>query len=346
MKILVTGISGRIGANLAKALVDQGHTVRGLVWANDRRLDKLAALDIELVEGTIENPADVERAVAGVEAICHLAGAFQGGGPFNNEQYFDINVRGTFNMLEAARGLGDRLHHFFYASTDAIYQKYIPGGVAEPIQEDSFKIAPVGQYALTKYLGEELCHGYFRTYKLPITVFRFALAVAGDEILNFSQFYLSHWLKVYETLPGDEAAQVRAELQRVRPTDEAAAQKCLLIARDEHGRSYKKHIADVHDIVQGFVNGLGKAGAMGQVFQLAAPTPYTWEETVPYLAGKLGADYVDVRLAGHVPTYYEFDLNKGQRLLGYQPRYDIFRMIDEAVAFRAGQATGVIPTHG
>ena len=44
MHILITGISGRIGANLAKALMEAGHTVRGLVWSNDRRLDKLAAL--------------------------------------------------------------------------------------------------------------------------------------------------------------------------------------------------------------------------------------------------------------------------------------------------------------
>ncbi len=346
MNILVTGISGRIGANLAKAFVEAGHTVRGLVWANDRRLDKLTALNVELIEGTIENPADVDKAVAGVDAICHLAAAFQGGGPFTNQQYFDINVRGTFNMLEAARQHAPNLQHFFYASTDAIYEKYIPGGMTVPIQEDTMKIAPVGQYAITKYLGEEMCRGYYRTYHLPITIFRFALALAGDEVLNFSQFYLSHWLKVYENLSGAAAAQVRAQLQQLRPASEEAAQKCLLVARDENGRTYKKHVADVRDIVRGFTDALGKPGAVGEVFQLAAPTPYTWEETIPYLAQKLGVDYVDVRLAGHMTTFYEFDMRKGQRLFGYQPSYDMGKMIDDAIAFRAGQATGVIPTHG
>lgn len=345
MKILVTGISGRIGANLAKALSDAGHEVRGLVWANDRRLDKLTALNVELIEGTIENSVDVDKAVAGVDAICHLAAAFQGGGPFTNTQYFDINVRGTFNMLEAARQHAPNLQHFFYASTDAIYNKYIPGGIAAPIQEDAMEIAPVGQYALTKYLGEEMCRGYYRTYKMPVTIFRFALALAGDEVLNFSQFYLSHWLKVYENLPGSEAAQVRAQLQALRPATDEAAQKCLLIARDENGRTYKKHVADVRDIVRGFTDGLGKPGAIGEVFQLAAPTPYTWEETIPYLAKKLGVDYVDVQLAGHMTTFYEFDMSKGQRLFDYQPSYNMQTMIDDAIAFRAGQATGVIPTH-
>ena len=345
MHVLITGISGRIGANLAKALLDAGHTVRGLVWENDRRSEKLAGLPVELVEGTITNRADVDIAMAGVDAVCHLAAAFQGGGPFTNDQYFDINVRGTFNMLEAARQQPKPLQQFFYASTDAIYEKYVPGGMTEPIREDTMKIAPGGQYALTKYLGEELALGYQRNYGLPVTVFRFALAVAGDEILNFPQFYLSHWLKTYEKLTTPAAVAVYQQLQALRPTDEAAAQRCLLIARDEHGRSYKKHIADVRDIVQGFTDGLGKPGAIGQVFQLAAPTPYTWAETIPYLAQKLGVDYVDVNLAGHVTTFYEFDMSKGQQRFGYQPRYDIFAMIDDALAFRQGQATGVIPTH-
>jgi len=345
MKILVTGISGRIGANLAKALIEAGHEVRGLVWANDRRLDKLTTLNVELHEGTIENPADVDKAVTGVDAICHLAAAFQGGGPFTSQQYFDINVRGTFNMLEAARQHAPNLQHFFYASTDAIYDKYIPGGIAGPIQEDTMKIAPVGQYAVTKYLGEEMCQGYYRTYKLPVTIFRFALALAGDEVLTFPQFYLSYWRKVYENLLGDEAAQVRAQLEQLCPLSDEAAQKCLLIAHDENGRSYKKHVADVRDIVRGFTDALGKPGAVGEVFQLAAPTPYTWAETIPYLAQKLGVDYVDVRLAGHMTTFYEFDMSKGKQLFNYQPGYDMFKMIDDGVAFRAGQSTDVIPTH-
>jgi len=345
MKILITGISGRIGANLAKALVEAGHRVRGLVWSHDRRPAKLAGLDIELIEGTIENSADVEKGVKGVDVICHLAAAFQGGGPFTHQQYFDTNVRGTFTLLEAARTFAPNLHHFFYASTDAIYEKYIPGGMAEPIQEDTMKIAPTGQYALTKYLGEELVRGYHRAHGLPVTVFRFALAVAGDEILNFPQFYLSHWLKTYAKLPGETAAAVRVELQRLRPATEETAQTCLLIARDENGRSYKKQVADVRDIVRGFTDALGKPGAIGEVFQLASPTPYTWEATIPYLAQKLNAAYVDVRLAGQTPTFYEFDMSKGRQRFGYQPTFDIFQMIDDALAFRNGQATGIIPTH-
>ncbi|MBL7199610.1 MAG: NAD(P)-dependent oxidoreductase [Anaerolineae bacterium] len=340
MKILVTGISGRIGANLALALIGAGHEVRGLVWPKDRRLEKLKRLDAKLIEGDLTDPDDVERAARGADAICHLGAAFQGGGPFSSQDYFETNVRGTFNVLECALRHSDRLAHVFYASTDAAYEKYVPGGMRQPIREDETTVAPVGWYALSKILGEEMCLGYHRRYGLPVTAFRFAMTLAGDEILDWAQFRLSHWLQVYEGKHGETEGQVYKELQRLSGDGER-----LLVARDTEGRSFKKHIADVRDIVLGFLSALGKETAIGETFQLAGPAPFTWEEAVPYLTQKLGMEYVDVRLAGHVPTYYEFDLSKAKRLFGYQPAFDIFKMIDSAIAFRHGEVTDLLPTH-
>jgi UDP-glucose 4-epimerase len=342
MHILITGISGRIGANLAKALLDKGHTVRGLIWERDRRIEKFAKMNVELVEGTITEPGDVAAATAGVDAIYHLGAAFQGGGPFTNSEYFDINVRGTFNMLEAAQALGNRLQQFVFASTDAIYSKYLPTGIAEPIREDEFPLEPGGVYALTKLLGEDLCRGYTRNAGLPVTICRFALTVAGDEILDFRQFYLSHWRKAYANMTSPQTQAVAAQLEEAA---KRVGENALLLARDGSGRSYKKHIADVHDIVAGLVAVLGKDSALGETFQLAAPRPFTWEEAIPYLAKKLHLPWVEVNLAGHAPTFYEFDLSKGRKLLGYEPSYDIFRMIDEGLAMRAGQSVSVVPTH-
>jgi UDP-glucose 4-epimerase len=342
MHILITGISGRIGANLAKALLEAGHTVRGLIWERDRRIEKFTTMDVELVEGTITSEEDVARAVAGADAIYHLGAAFQGGGPFTNSEYFEINVRGTFNMLEAAQAMDDKLHQFVFASSDALYEKYTPTGIVEPIREDEFPLEPGGTYALTKLLGEDLCRGYWRNARLPVTICRFALTVAGEEILDFRQFYLDHWRKSYARLTTPEAKTVAAQLE------EAAARvgdKALVLARDGNGRTYKKHIADVHDIVSGLLAVLGNPQALGQTFQLAAPSAFTWEEAIPYLAEKLDLPWVEVNLAGHAPTFYEFDLSKGRERLGYAPSYDIFRMIDEGLAIRAGSSLGVVPTH-
>ncbi|MGH2371094.1 MAG: NAD-dependent epimerase/dehydratase family protein, partial [Chloroflexota bacterium] len=168
MRVLVTGITGRIGANLAAALLNQGHQVRGLVWPRDPRIEKLNGLDIELQNGSLTEEADVRRAVDGMDAVYHLGGAFQGGGPFTEQEYFEINVRGTFLMLEAARS-SPQLQRFAFASTDALYDKYVPGGMPEPITEATPR-RPRGWYALSKSVDEELCNGYRRTYRVPLVV--------------------------------------------------------------------------------------------------------------------------------------------------------------------------------
>ena len=165
------------------------------------------------------------------------------------------------------------------------------------------------------------------------------MAVAADEILAFRQFRLGHWRTVFAGAQDDPARQTRSRLDALALDDDA-----LLVARDLDGRSYKKHIADVRDLVGGMLCGLGNRQIAGQAIQLAAPSPFTWEETIPYLAEKLHLDYADIRLHGQNPTNYEFDLSKCRHLLGYAPQYDIQRMIDSALAFRRGTESNVIPT--
>ena len=327
MKILITGITGRIGSQLAHKLVAGGHDVRGLVWPHDPTVERLAGLPIELIEGSLTNADDVNRAVAGVEAVCHLGAAFQAGGPFTNDDYMKINVQGTFYMLEAAVAHSANLRHFFFASSDALYNKYLPGGISDPIREDEFPLQPGGMYALTKLLGEDLCRGYLRSHGLPVTIFRFAMTLGGAEILNWPQFYASHYAKAYAGKTSPAAQAVYAELQAAL----ADNPKTLIIARDENGRAYKKHIAYAEDIVAGFPAAIGKPQAVGGTFQLAAPQPFTWDVAVPYLAEKLELPFVDLRLVDETPTFYEFDLSASRHKLGYAPQYDIKRMIDAAL---------------
>jgi UDP-glucose 4-epimerase len=324
VRILVTGVTGRIGSNLAAALCRGGHVVRGLVWPRDPQVEKLRGLEIELQEGSLTEAADVRRAMAGVEVVYHLGSAFQAGGPFSVEEYFEINVRGTFLMLEAARAQPG-LRQFLFASTDAVYDKYVPGGLREPIREDVTPRRPRGWYALSKAMGEELCQGYWRMDALPVTVLRFSLVVGAGEILNIPQFYLS----------------------RLKDREPALAslwtgEERLVLLKDGDGRPYKKQIADVRDIVHGCVCALGKGEAAGAIIQLAGPRPFTWDEAIPLLSRRLGIPYVEAVCPG-VPTYYEFDLARARRLLGFEPCYDITRMIDDAIAYRRGDDMGVLP---
>lgn len=331
MRTLVTGITGRIGANLAAALVERGHQVRGLVWARDARVEKLEGLGVELVPGSLTEPADVDRAAAGMEAIYHLGGAFQGGGPFSTDEYFEINVRGTYLMLEAARRAREAgtLRQFLFASTDAVYEKYVPGGMAEPIHVDRTPRRPRGWYALSKSLGEELCAGYVRSFKLPVTVLRFANVMGAGEIADFHQFYLSRLKDSHPDL---------APLW-----EKTGGEERLVVMRDGRGRPWLKHMADVRDIVGGCVAALDNPRAIGETFQLAGPAAFTWEEAVPYLSEQLRIPYVDARSGGLV-THYEYDMSKVRDALAYEPQYGIRRMIDDAVAFKRGEHIGVLPT--
>jgi len=326
MKILITGITGRIGANLATQLVQEGHSVRGFVWPRDSRVANLKELGVELVSGSLTKPSQVQEVVKGCDIIFHLGAAFQGGGPFTEEEYFEINVRGTFNVLEAARSCG--IQQLVFASSDALYAKYVPGGIKSPITE-SMPIEPRGAYALSKGLGEDLCLGYWRSYGVPVTVCRFAMVRAADEILDFPQFYLSSLWKTY------------SELEDVWKDGE---EEKLVVLKDSHGRVFKKHIADARDIVHGCKCVIGKEKSVGQIYQLAGPSAFTWDEAVARLAEIRSLKVVEMEVGG-VPTYYEFSIEKAERELSFKPEYDIIRMIDDALSFQRGNTLGVLP-HG
>ncbi len=324
MLILVTGVTGRIGANLAAALREQGHDVRGFVWPGDPRVAKLEPLSLDLRSGSLADLDAIRDAMSGVDAVYHLGAAFQGGGPFSEDDYFETNVRGTFNALQAAREQ-DGLRRFVFASTDALYDKYVPGGIARPIREEDALRQPKGWYALSKAMDENMCLSYHATYGLPTVALRFSMVLGAGEILDWPQFRLS-------------ALRTRPELADLWDGEER-----LVVLRDENGRSHKKHIADVRDIVHGCLCALDADAAAGEAVQLGAPAAFTWDDAVPYLSDKVGTPYMDVEVGG-APTYYEYDLSKARSLLRFDPQYDVRRMIDDAVAFRDGDDIGVLAT--
>jgi nucleoside-diphosphate-sugar epimerase len=98
----------------------------------------------------------------------------------------------------------------------------------------------------------------------------------------------------------------------------------------------------VRDIVQGLVLGLEREEAVGQEFTLAGAALFDWGEIVPYLSERYQAPYVEARIPP--PNYFEFDLSKIKRLLGYQPRHDFHSILATAEAIRRGEETDVIPT--
>ncbi len=337
MRILITGITGRIGANVAQRFVENGHDVIGFVWPGDRQSQKIAQIGAEIVEGDLVSSADVNLAADGVEAIFHLGAAFQAGGPFTPEQYVDINVKGTFNVLEAALA-SDHLEHVIVTSTDATMHKYPPEGIEEPIKEDSLPLVTTGWYGYTKVLTEHLVDRYVRDASMPATVFRFANAWGAGEALDFAQFHMRTFMAQLEN---SEDVESQAAYQLM--SDAYEGEPHLIVAADRDGRAWKKHFVEVRDIVHAYEKAFGNSQTFGNTYQLASREPFRWDVTIPYVAEKLNAPYTRVNLPV-TPTYYEYDISAAHRDFGYDPRLSLDDMIDEAIAHRRTGAGSIIPT--
>ncbi len=335
MKVLVTGAGGRLGSVLVAALVKAGHEVNALDVQASAGLGALQRLDggdrVRLFRGHLEHYAEVEPAVAGVEAVFHLGAAM---GSFTDFQFYTTNVTGTFHVLQAVRRVAPNLRRFVFPSSDAVYEKYIPGGLPAPIQPEATPRDGKGLYAMSKILGEELCWSYLRTYGIPCTVFRFPIARAAAELPEFYEFWLDGLLRhkrgQRRVDPESGAAvEVLERLQR-----DAGGERRLLVARDVNGRPYQRVYADARDVAQALLLSLETGAATGRSFAVAGKDqPATSEQIVPYLSQKLGVPYVEARLPG-IPTFYDVDTSATRDVLGYRPEYDVFRMLDEAMAGR------------
>ena len=101
MKVLITGVSGRVGANLGLQMKQKGYQVHGLIMPNDPKYEKVRELGIEIFDGDIVDSESVYNAVEGMDIIVHLAAQMKQG-LSTAQQMFEINALGSLNVLEGA----------------------------------------------------------------------------------------------------------------------------------------------------------------------------------------------------------------------------------------------------
>ncbi len=341
MKILVTGASGRVGANLTKALLDRGHAVRAFIFPQDvSRMHKLDAYDVEIQQGDLRNYDDVVRAVKGMDAVYHIGAAMIG--PFQNADYFDINAKGTFNVAEAVRQNCPNLHRLIYAGTDATYPTFPDTGPEEAATED-MNVEPTGLYALSKWVGEKMVMNHYRQYGTPTAIFRFAWVIGAGEILdpNYTRMYwLSKVRAQYAAGRGKSAEgdQVADQLDALWPGEER-----LLVTYSSSGKSHSMYFVDVRDLLQGLLLGLEKPEAVGQVFNLPGPRRFLTSEVVPYMSERIGMPYVEIHLPWPA-SYRGLSWEKAHRVLGYTPQHDMDSMVELGLKMRRGEPIDLIPT--
>jgi nucleoside-diphosphate-sugar epimerase len=341
MKVLVTGASGRVGANLTQALIQQGHTVRAFVFPGDAsRMHKLDSFNVEIQYGELGDYDRVAQAVQGMDVVYHIAAAMIG--PFDNAAYFDTNAKGTFNVIEAVRTHAPNLHRFIYASTDAVYPVF-PDDEPGHIATEDMNVEPSGMYPFTKWVGERLSLAYHKQYGIPVVAFRFAWVMGAGEIADpgYAKFlWLSKTLEDYKKRPqlSAEEEQALAILESLWPGEER-----LLLTRFRGKYPLRMHFVDVRDLVKGLLLGIEKDEAVGEVFNLPGPRMLAADEVVPYLSQRLNIPYVEADLPLRRP-YRELSWAKAHRILGYTPQHDLDSMVDLALAMQSGERVEVVPT--
>lgn len=146
MKVLVTGGTGFTGKALVKRLLDERHEVVALDYKEGIKTDELRQWGAKVVIGSVADRRVVDECMQGVEIVHHLAAAFR---ELNvpNSFYWDINVQGTRNVLEAAARVGAA--KFVYCSTCGVH-----GNVEHPPANEDAPIAPADYYQRTKYEAE------------------------------------------------------------------------------------------------------------------------------------------------------------------------------------------------
>ncbi|MCP5468963.1 MAG: SDR family oxidoreductase [Chlamydiales bacterium] len=165
MKTLVTGGAGFIGSHLVELLLHSGHEVVVVDNLNSGRLKNLEGVSkdplFKFYPVDIREKESLKECFYGIDWVFHLAGLADIVPSIENPRdYFEVNVDGTFNVLECAREVGAK--RFIYAASSSCYG--IPDIYPTP---ETTKVDPQYPYALTKYLGEELVMHWSRLYGLP-----------------------------------------------------------------------------------------------------------------------------------------------------------------------------------
>ena len=171
--VLVTGADGFIGSHLTEELVKKGEKVKAFCYYNSfgtwgwiDTLPKEIKNEIEVFMGDIRDPNGVRTAMEGMDVVYHLAALIAIPFSYHSpDSYVDTNIKGTLNVLNAARALGTK--RLLVTSTSEVYgtAQYVPIDEKHPFQGQS-------PYSATKIGADRLAESFYRSFDLPVTIVR------------------------------------------------------------------------------------------------------------------------------------------------------------------------------
>lgn len=181
-KVVVTGGAGFVGSHLARVLADRDHKV---LVIDDLSTGKLSNIPrgIDFMHGSVVDPRVLATALAGIDAVFHLAAIASVPKSVNDPmEAFRVNVLGTVNILNEALRAG--VKKVILASSAAVY------GNGSSIQSEDDSPCPLSPYALSKLVGEQYCSLYTELYSLPTVCLRY-FNVYGDNMNPKSEYALA-----------------------------------------------------------------------------------------------------------------------------------------------------------
>ena len=297
-KILVTGADGFIGSHLTEALVRAGHDVRAFVLYNSFNswgwLDRCGA-DVkgrfEVFAGDVRDPNGVRTAMKDCDAVLHLAALIAIPYSYHSpDTYVDTNIKGTLNIVQAARDLGVR--RVVQTSTSEVYgtARFVPITEEHPLQGQS-------PYSASKIGADQIAMSFHASFGTPVTL-----------------------LRPFNTYGPRQSA--RAVIPTII-TQIAAGQRRIKLGAVHPTRDFNF----VSDTVAGFIRALDAERAVGEVINLGSNFEISIGDTARAIAEVMGVDIDlitdDQRLR---PENSEVERlwasnTKARELLGWQPAY-------------------------
>lgn len=172
-KVLVTGADGFIGSHLTEELVKKGYSVKAFAlynsfntWGWLDTLPKDVMEGVEVFTGDVRDPNGVRTAMQDVDEVFHLAALIAIPFSYHSpDSYVDTNIKGTLNVLQAARDL--RTERILVTSTSEVYgtAQYVPIDEKHPYQGQS-------PYSATKIGADRLAESFYRSFNLPVSIVR------------------------------------------------------------------------------------------------------------------------------------------------------------------------------
>lgn len=298
LTVLVTGADGFIGSHLTEELVRQGYKVRAFVYYNSFNswgwlddCDENVKRNFEVIAGDIRDPHGVKTAMAGCDVVLHLAALIAI--PFSYlapDTYVDTNIKGTLNILQAARELG--VKKVVHTSTSEVYgtAQFVPISEIHPLKGQS-------PYSASKIGADQLAYSFYTSFDLPVVI-----------------------LRPFNTYGPRQSA--RAVIPSII-TQIANGAKVVNLGSVTPSRDFSY----VADTVGGFIAALKSAHGVGETVNLGSNFEITISETATLIAELMGAEIQVVSNSERKrPQNSEVDRlwadnTKARDLFGWTPKF-------------------------